>query len=140
MYIFSIFVKIITKMEKIKTEQEYKTYCSMMDKIIAKGTELGDMELLSKADKSKYIKLSTMVREWEKVHHKFPIQQNPLIEEIKTKMAEKHLRQRETAQLLEINESRFSEILRGKKSITMQMAKKLYNKLEVPAELLIEFA
>ena len=94
-----------------------------MDEIIAKGTELGDMELLSKADKSKYIKLSTMVREWEKVHHKFPIQQNPLIEEIKTKMAEKHLRQRETAQLLEINESRFSEILRGKKSITMQLAK-----------------
>ena len=97
-------------MEKIKTEQEYRTYCSMMEEIIAKGTELGDMELLSKADKSKYIKLSTMIREWEKVHHKFPIQQNPLIEEIKTKMAEKHLRQRETAQLLEINESRFSEV------------------------------
>ena len=74
------------------------------------------------------------------MHHKFPIQQNPLIEEIKTKMAEKHLRQRETAQLLKINESRFSEILRGKKSITMQLAKKLYNKLEIPAELLLEFA
>jgi HTH-type transcriptional regulator/antitoxin HigA len=58
-------------MEKIKTKQEYRTYCSMMDEIIAKGTELGDMELLSKADKSKYIKLSTMVREWEKVHHNF---------------------------------------------------------------------
>ena len=127
-------------MEKITTEQEYRTYCSMMDEIIAKGTELGDMELLSKADKSKYIKLSTMIREWEKVHHKFPIQQNPLIEEIKTKMAEKHLRQRETAQLLEINESRFSEILRGKKSITMKLAKKLYCKLNVPAEMLLEFA
>ena len=24
-------------MEKIKTEQEYRTYCSMMDEIIAKG-------------------------------------------------------------------------------------------------------
>ena len=43
---------------KIKTEKEFRAYQADMESIIAKGTSLGDMELLSEEDKAKYIALS----------------------------------------------------------------------------------
>ena len=42
---------------KIKTEKEFRAYQADMESIIAKGTSLGDMELLSEEDKAKYIAL-----------------------------------------------------------------------------------
>ena len=36
---------------KIKTEKEFRAYQADMESIIAKGTSLGDMELLSEEDK-----------------------------------------------------------------------------------------
>lgn len=49
-----------------------------MDKIIAKGTALGNIELLPETDKNEYLRLSTIIREWEKVHYPHPIPINPL--------------------------------------------------------------
>ena len=40
---------------KIKTEKEFRAYQAEMESIITKGTSLGDMELLSEEDKTKYI-------------------------------------------------------------------------------------
>lgn len=48
---------------KIKTEKEFRAYQADMESIIAKGTSLGDMELLSEEDKSKiYSPLSSHQR------------------------------------------------------------------------------
>jgi len=66
-------------MNTITNEKEYRDICQQMNKIIGKGTELGDMELLSEADKSEYVRLSEMVRKWESVHYPFPIVVNPNI-------------------------------------------------------------
>ena len=50
---------------KIKTEKEFRAYQAEMESIITKGTSLGDMELLSEEDKTKYIALSQAISEWE---------------------------------------------------------------------------
>jgi len=66
-------------MKTITNEKEYRTICRQMNVIIDKGTELGDMELLSEADKNEYIRLSEMVRQWESIHYPFPIVVNPSV-------------------------------------------------------------
>lgn len=127
-------------MKKITTETEYRSICAMMDDIIAKGTALGDMEALPQTDKDEYMRLSLLVREWEKIHYAFPLTANPLIRTIQERMVERNLKQRDTAALLGINESRMSDILKGKRSISMRIAKRLRKELDIPVDLIIDNA
>lgn len=126
--------------KEINSENDYRSICAKIDVLIDKGTKLGDMELLSDKDKNEYVKLSAMIRTWEKVHYPHPIPANPLIARIQERMTEKNLKQRETAALLGIDEARMSEILRGKRSISMRMAKSLRKNLNIEADILIDFA
>lgn len=56
----------------INNEKEYQDYRANMEIIIAKGTKLGDMELLSEEDKAEYISLSRAVAEYEAAYHPLP--------------------------------------------------------------------
>jgi HTH-type transcriptional regulator/antitoxin HigA len=42
----------------IKNEKQYKEYEAQVEGLIQKGTELGDMELLSEAEKAEFTMLS----------------------------------------------------------------------------------
>jgi len=55
-------------------------------------------------------------------------------------MAEQNLKQRDVALMLGINESRMSEILRGKRAISMRLAKSLRDNLHIEADMLLDFA
>lgn len=127
-------------MKTITNEKEYLYACGLMNAIIGKGTELGDMELLSEADKNEYIQLSGMVRKWESIHYPFPIPANTLIAEIRKKMIEQNLKQKEAAEKIGIDESRMSEIMRGKRKINLNIAKKLNTELHIPADIILEFS
>jgi len=127
-------------MKTITTEQEYREVCQQMNAIIGKGTELGDMELLSEADKNEYIRLSEMVRKWESIYYQFPIIANPLVANIRNKMEEMHLNQKNVAEMLGVNEARVSEIMRGKRRINIDIAKKLNSIFHIPADTILEFA
>ena len=61
----------------IKSEKEYQRYRASMEIIIAKGSKLGDMELLSEEDKNDYIRLSRTVAEYESACHPLPGKQSP---------------------------------------------------------------
>ena len=124
---------------RIKTEKEYRNICATMDLLIDKGTQLGDMGLLSDVDKNEYVRLSAMVRTWEKLKYPHPIPVNPLIARIQECMAEKNLKQKDAAILLGIDEARMSEILRGKRSISMRLAKSLRKNLNIEADMLLDF-
>jgi HTH-type transcriptional regulator/antitoxin HigA len=126
--------------KSIVSEKEYRSVCQAMDLILVKGTKMGDMDLLPNEDKTEYIRLSTMVREWEKIHYPHPIPVNPLIAQIQERMTERNLKQRDTAILLGIDEARMSEILRGKKSIGMRLAKNLRKNLQINADIILDFA
>lgn len=128
------------EVQKIKTEKDYRSICSYMDLLIDKGTQLGDMELLSDTDKNEYVRLSAMVRKWEKVNYPHPIPVNPLIAQIQERMAEQNLKQKDAAILLGIDEARMSEILRGKRAISMRLAKSLRKNLQIEADMLLDFA
>lgn len=40
-----------------------------MEVLISKGTELGDMELLSESDKKEFVRLTDAIYEWESVYY-----------------------------------------------------------------------
>ena len=128
------------KTNSIQSEKEYRSICQAMDLILAKGTKIGDMELLPNEDKTEYIRLSTLIRVWEKNHYPHPIPVNPLIAQIQERMTERNLKQRDTAILLGIDEARMSELLRGKKSIGMKLAKNLRTNLQINADIILDFA
>ena len=127
-------------MKTITTEKEYREICQQMSAIIDKGTKLGDMEFLPETDKNEYIRLSEMVRKWESVHYQFPLVANPLVANIRNKMAEMRLSQKNVAEMLGVNEARISEIMRGKRRVNIDIAKKLNSELHIPADTILEFA
>ena len=123
----------------IKTDNEFRRYQQALEEIIAKGTALGDMERLSDADKAEFDRLSDAIYEWEQVH--YPISNLSKIAfeyEMTERMKQKNLTQRETARLMGVQESRISELLSGKRRLTLKMAKKLRDVLGMPADLLLD--
>jgi antitoxin component HigA of HigAB toxin-antitoxin module len=127
-------------MKTIKTETEYRNVCQQMNAIIDKGTALGNMEILPESDKNEYIRLSEEIRKWESEHYPFPIAVNPLVANIRSKMEELNLTQKGVAQIIGVNEARVSEIMRGKRKVNINIAKKLNAKLRIPADKILEFA
>jgi plasmid maintenance system antidote protein VapI len=54
-------------------------------------------------------------------------------------MEKRHLKQRQTAILLDVKESTFSQIMNGKRPVSMRMAKRLYKVLDIDPGMILEF-
>ncbi len=87
-------------------------------------------------------RISEMLADFESIYMDLsPLKvKNPLLISIEKEMQKRQLKQRQTAELLEIKENTFSQILHGKRSISMQMAKRLHRVLNIDAKTIIEYA
>ena len=65
---------------------------------------------------------------------------SPLILEIEKELEKRAIKQRQAAELLEVKESTFSQIMTGKRPVSMRMAKRLYQLFKIDPKLLIEYA
>ncbi len=110
----------------IKTESDYRKALSRLDEIFdtATGTEESD-----EADI-----LAILIDDYEKKH--YPIEAPDPIEAIKIRMQEMQLRQIDLVEEIG-GKSRVSEVLNKKRKLTVDMIRKLTNKLNLSAELLI---
>ena len=111
----------------IHTEDDYQKSLDRIEEIFdAKpGSEEGDeLEILG-----------ILVDEYEKKH--FPIEAPKPVEAIKFRMDQLGMEQKDLARLLS-SKSRASEILSGKRSLSLRQIKILYRKLGIPAEVLIQ--
>ena len=112
----------------IKTEAQHKAYLAEVERLAsddpAPGTEQGDrLELLAK-----------LVEDYEKERYRFN-RPDP-ISAIRFRMQEKGLRQKDIAPILG-GKNRASEILSGKRPLTIPMIRALSSQLSLPADLLI---
>ena len=124
---------------KIKTEKEFRACQAEMESITAKGTALGDMELLSEEDKTRYISLSQAISEWEAAYHPLPGRVSTLITDaIRAKMEAGNLKQKETAKCLGVSESRLSDILNGRRPLILNMVKRLRDNFGIPADFILD--
>jgi len=65
---------------------------------------------------------------------------SPLIRGIEKEMEQRRLKQREVAEILEVKESTFSQIIRGRRPVSMQMAKRLYKNFNIDPKVILEYA
>ncbi|HEY0298888.1 MAG TPA: helix-turn-helix domain-containing protein [Arachidicoccus sp.] len=87
-------------------------------------------------------RIGAMLANYESIHMQFKHikVKNPLIISIENQMRKKALNQRQTAELLEVKENTLSQIMTGKRDISMKMAKKLYKSLKIDPKTIIEYA
>ncbi len=115
------------KIRPIHTEDDYKKALSRIEEIFdAKpGSKEGDeLEILG-----------ILVDEYEKKH--FPIEAPKPVEAIKFRMDQLGMKQKDLAKILG-SKSRASEILSGKRSLSLTHIKLLHKNLGIPAEILIQ--
>jgi len=70
----------------------------------------------------------------------YPFKPENLKEMIELRMYQRKLKQKDVAKLLGTTPSRVSEILNGKRRMTLEIAKGLYRKLNIDAEMILNEA
>ena len=63
----------------IKSEKEYKDYEARAEKLMQRGTELGEMELLTDDEKAEFMRLSEAPDEYGSAYHPLPGQMSSLL-------------------------------------------------------------
>ena len=112
----------------IKTAEQYRRYLSEVERLAARDPESDS------ADGGRLELLAKLVEDYEKARFKF--RKPGPVEAILFRMEEQGLRQKDIAEILG-GKNRASEILSGKRSLTLPMIRALYEKLAIPVELLI---
>ena len=116
-------------LKPIKTEKEYDNALAhiyeLMQTNIVEGSAISDeLEILS-----------LLIKEYELVH--YPISYPNPIEAIKFRMEQMNLSEKELSDLLGTR-SRKSEVLSGKRKLSLSMIRKLTDVLHIPANVLIQ--
>lgn len=115
-------------LKPIKTKKEYEAALQyvyeLMQKDLKPGSKLSDeLEVLS-----------ILVEAYEKEH--YPIPPPHPIEAIKFRLEQMGINEKELTSILG-GRSRKSEILSGRRKLSLAMIRELHNKLNIPAETLI---
>lgn len=112
-----------------------------VESYLLRATSGGGFQSLNHDEREDLRQLSLMAEAWEDNIPLMPIRQpQTLVEMIELKMYERKLKQKDLAKLLDVSESRLSEIMKGKRSINMDFAQRLYLKLQVDPKFILEKA
>lgn len=112
----------------IKSGEQHKLY-------LERASELMQMDLKAGSQESDELELiSLLIEDYEKKH--FAIDPPDPIEAIKFRMEQTGMKRSELQRILG-SRSRASEILSGKRKLSLGMIRKLHDSLGVPAEILI---
>lgn len=122
----------------IKSEKEYKDYEARAEALMQRGTELGDMELLSDEDKAEFMQISEALDEYGSAYHPLPGQMSTLLTDaIITQVKEKGLKQKDAARMIGISSTMFSDLIHGRRSLNFDVARRIHKILGVPADVVL---
>lgn len=130
-------------MEKLTTRQQYDETKARVESLIAEATEKGMLEPdMDNAYTQEIGKLSKLMAAFEDEYlNILPLRQkSPLIATIEDYFYSHGMKQKEGAKLLGVNESQFSQIMSGRRKISMTFAKRLHKMLGIDANLILEYA
>lgn len=138
-----IIKKGVVMKKKLTTRQEYDETKAIVEALISEATEKGMLEPEMDNEYTRQIsELSKLMATYEDEYMDvLPLREkSPLIRSIEDYFYARNMKQKEGAQLLGINESVFSQILSGKRRITMPIAKRLHSKLGINADMILEYS
>ena len=122
----------------IKSEKEYKDYEDRVEKLMQRGTELGDMELLTDEEKAEFMRLSEAFAEYVSAYHPLPGQMSSLLTDaILSRVKEKGLKQKDAARMIGISSNMFSDLIHGRRSLSFEVARSIHKVLGIPAEVVL---
>ena len=130
-------------MNKLTTRKEYDEIKAKVEALIAEATDKGMLEPEMDNEYTRQISdLSKLMAQYEDEYMEIlPLsEKTPLIRSIEDYLYAHNMKQKEGAQYLGINESVFSQILSGKRRITMPIAKRLHSKLGINADMILKYA
>jgi len=129
------------KTNKIVDREEYNKVMEQIEVLLKKSTQVGGSENLSIQELETLKQLSLMAEQYEDSIPLMSIKKPAtLTDMIRFKMFELNLKQKQLANILEISETRISELLNGKRKLNLLLAKKLHKKLNIDADFLLEIA
>ena len=114
------------------TSTEYKQQTKRMEELLKLLTEKGSLGLKLQTELDQ---ISDEIADYEEEN--FPFKVETLNEMIELRMYQRKLKQKDIAQILGTTPSRISEILNGKRGLTLELAKGLYNKLNIDPNLIL---
>lgn len=109
----------------ISTTQEYDAAVNRMIELEQHPSSEHNIELNT---------LAAAVAAYDKAYTPEPEMPRTLRGILELEMYKRRLKQRGLAELLEIHETRLSELLKGKREMSIDVARKLYINLHIPAE------
>ncbi len=122
----------------IKNEREYKDYEARLETLIQRGTELGDMELLTEEEKADFVQLSDALDEYGRAYHPLPGQMSSLLTDaILTQVKVKGWKQKDAARMIGISSTMFSDLIHGRRSLSFEVARSIHKVLGIPAEVVL---
>ena len=130
-------------MNKLTKRKEYDEIKAKVEALIAEATDKGMLEPEMDNEYTRQISnLSKLMAQYEDEYMDIlPLREKtPLIRSIEDYFYAHKMKQKEGAQYLGINESVFSQILSGKRRITMPIAKRLHSKLGINADMILKYA
>jgi len=114
------------------TSTEYKKQTKRMEELLKLLTDKGKLNLKLQTELDQ---ISDEIADYEEENFAFKVETlNEIIELI---MYQRKLKQKDIAQILGTTPSRISEILNGKRGLTIELAKGLYNKLNIDPKLIL---
>ena len=130
-------------MEKLTTRKQYDEVKVRVDQLIAEATQKGMLEPdMDNAYTQEIALLSKQMAEFEDENlNILPLRQkSPLIVCIEDYFYAHNMKQKDGAKLLGVNESQFSQIMSGRRRISMSFAKRLHSKMGIDADVILEYA
>ncbi|MDR2848723.1 MAG: helix-turn-helix domain-containing protein [Bacteroidales bacterium] len=132
--------KILENVTRITTQTEYDLLSEYVEKLLQEATVGGYLSDIN-ADNEYTREIGRLARLggiYESEFMAFPFgTQSHLVQSVKTEMNKRGLRQRDAAKLLGVPEPSFSRFLRGQKKLTLDFARKLYNKFDIDPKLIL---
>jgi antitoxin component HigA of HigAB toxin-antitoxin module len=132
----------ITKIEDRELFDKVSAYCDdLIDEATANGSladQYADNEYTREIGR-----VANMCANYETYFMTFKclnFNKSPLVATIESELEKRALKQQQAAELLEVKESTFRQIMRGKRRISMPIAKKLYKSLQIDPKLIVEYA
>ena len=130
-------------MEKLTTRKQYDDAKARVEQLIAEATQKGMLESDMDNEYTQEIAvLSHQMADYEDEYlNLLPLRQkSPLIACIEEYFYAQGMKQKEGARLLGVNESQFSQIMSGRRRISMSFAKRLRSRMGIDADLILEYA
>ncbi|GAB4047191.1 helix-turn-helix domain-containing protein [Spirosoma litoris] len=126
---------------KVTNQSEYQALMAEIETYLQKATYQGGFEVLSKSEAEELHRLSLLAEAFEDSIPLMPIRVPETIPGmVQVKMAERQMKQKDMANYLGVSSARFSEFMNGKRRITIDLAKKLHERLGINPAFILEKA